>query len=80
VRECRIPDLTVGVILQQDIRTDTGLLVVAKGQELSFARIECLKDCWRQGSIPGRLLVQIPENAAGSQPIGAKPDSGQNSG
>ena len=58
--ECRVSELMVGAILQQEVRVDTGLLIAAKGQELSIAWIERLKEYWRRGEIPGRLLVQIP--------------------
>ena len=59
-RECAVADLSVGMILQQDIRNGVGLLVVAKGQELTFHWIERLKGLSQLGSIGRRVTVQMP--------------------
>jgi hypothetical protein len=48
------------MILQQDIRNGVGLLVVAKGQELTFHWIERLKGLSQLGSIGRRVTVQMP--------------------
>lgn len=61
IRECRIADLSIGMILEQDLYTSSGLLIVAKGQELSTAWIERLKGYWRRNAIGNRVLVQVPQ-------------------
>lgn len=58
-RECRIHDLAIGMILEQDLYTTAGLLIVAKGQELSYQWVERLREYWRRDAIPGRILVQV---------------------
>lgn len=61
IRECRIADLSIGMILEQDLHTSSGLLIVAKGQELTNAWIERLKGYWRRNAIGSRVLVQVPQ-------------------
>ncbi|MGA7341919.1 MAG: HD domain-containing phosphohydrolase, partial [Terracidiphilus sp.] len=43
VRECAVSDLALGMILQEDLRNSSGMLLVVKGQELTFQWIERLK-------------------------------------
>lgn len=61
IRECTIRELAPGMILQQDLHTHTGLLIAARGQEISYAWIERLKDYFRRDAIPGRIKVQLPK-------------------
>ena len=61
-RECYVHELAVGMILQQDLYANTGLLIAAKGQELSLTWIDRLKAYSGRGVIPNRLKVQLPES------------------
>ncbi|MFP5230042.1 MAG: response regulator [Acidobacteriota bacterium] len=63
VRQCGIRELSAGMILQQDLYTDTGLLIAAKGQELSWAWIERLKEYWQNHAIAGRVTVLLPQSS-----------------
>ena len=63
-RECAVSDLAVGMTLQQDIRNGVGLLVVAKGQELTHQWIERLKGLSKLGAIGRRVTVQMPGDSA----------------
>jgi PAS domain S-box-containing protein len=65
VRECAITDLAVGMTLQQDICNSIGLLIVAKGQELTYQWIERLKGLSKLGVIGRRVSVMLPENNVG---------------
>jgi hypothetical protein len=65
VRECAIADLAVGMTLQQDICNSIGLLVVAKGQELTYQWIERLKGLSKLGVIGRRVSVMLPGNSVG---------------
>jgi CheY-like chemotaxis protein len=56
-RECAISDLAIGMILQQDIRNGVGLLIMAKGQELTFQWIERLKGLSKLGIVGRRVSV-----------------------
>ncbi|MGA2571335.1 MAG: response regulator [Terracidiphilus sp.] len=59
-RECSLHELAAGMILHQDLRMSTGLLIAAKGLELSLPWIERLKTYEKRGAISGRLRVQMP--------------------
>lgn len=60
IRECSIRELAPGMILQQDLFTSTGLLIAAKGQDLSYSWIERLKGYLHRDAIPGRVKVLLP--------------------
>jgi DNA-binding NarL/FixJ family response regulator len=64
VQECAVPDLAVGMILQQDLNNPVGLLIMAKGQELTYQWIERLKALSKIGVIGRRVKVCVPENTA----------------
>lgn len=59
-RECSLHELAAGMILDQDLHTGTGLLIAAKGLELTLPWIERLKTYEKRGAISGRLRVQMP--------------------
>jgi response regulator RpfG family c-di-GMP phosphodiesterase len=65
VRECAVSDLAVGMTLQQDICNSIGLLIVAKGQELTYQWIERLKGLSKLGVIGRRVSVMLPGNNIG---------------
>lgn len=58
-RECAITDLALGMILQKDICNGVGLLIMAKGQELTFQWIERLKGLSKLGVIARRVSVDM---------------------
>jgi len=62
-----IEDLVEGAILDQDIRTPDGLLVAAKGQEVSFSLLRKLRSYREKGTIPGEVAASQP---AASTPAG----------
>lgn len=59
-RKCAIRELSAGMILEQDLRTAAGLLIVGKGQELSQPWIDRLQEYLRRGVIEGTLEVHVP--------------------
>ncbi len=61
-RECAVTELAVGMTLQQDLSNSVGLLIVAKGQELTYQWIERLKGLSRLGVIGRRVSVLIPQS------------------
>jgi len=63
-RECAISELAAGMILQEDLCNSDGLLIVAKGQELTYQWIKRLEDCLHRGVIRRRVKVSMPENVA----------------
>ena len=60
IRTLRICDLAEGMILQEDVKTDTGILIVVRGQEITHPLIVCLSNFQRQKAIPDKVLVQCP--------------------
>jgi hypothetical protein len=66
VRVLRVRDLCPGMVLDEDIRTVTGSLVLAKGHEVSFALIERLQSYRQRVGVvePFRVLVQGEGTAA----------------
>lgn len=66
VRVLRVRDLCPGMVLEEDIRTVTGSLVLAKGHEVSFALIERLRSYGQRVGVvePFRVLVQVEDAEA----------------
>jgi CheY-like chemotaxis protein len=64
-RECAITELSAGMILQEDLRMSNGMLIIAKGHELTFQWIERLKGFLQRGVIRGKIVVWIAQNPAG---------------
>lgn len=59
----RIEDLNPGMILQQEVRTRTGLLLVSRGQEVTPMLIFKLKNSYSRGDISGDVMVSMPKSA-----------------
>lgn len=70
VRRCWVNELSPGMIVQQDIRTFTGLLVVSKGQEVTLPLILKLKNLFERKALTGDVTVSLPQAAAAA--TGAK--------
>jgi FixJ family two-component response regulator len=64
VRVCPLDELATGMILHREVRGPNGLLIVAKGQEVTFPLILKLKNFHEKGAIPGAIEVSVPRNLA----------------
>jgi|SRR5271165_25798 len=64
VRLVQISKLATGMVLQQEVRTHTGLLVVAKGQEVSHPLLIRLENFAHRRAIDDKVLVRVPVVAA----------------
>jgi hypothetical protein len=62
LRKVSIARLTMGMILQQEIRTRTGTLMVPKGQEITPALLIKLVNFSQAGSIENEIIVLVPAN------------------
>ena len=60
VRPCRISDLKCGMVIQEDIRANNGILVAPQGQILSYPWLIRLKNFWRRQAIVGTVMVMDP--------------------
>ena len=63
IHTLQIIDLASGMILEQDVRTEKGLLVAAKGQEITFTLLLKLKSFLGKGAIAGEVAVSQPKAA-----------------
>lgn len=62
-RSCSIEELAIGMVLDQEVRTTDGMLIVAKGQEITLAVIAKLKNFSKKGAIPETIAVTLPKDA-----------------
>lgn len=60
VRVCPITALAPGMILVEDLKTKTGILVVGKGQEVTTPLAMRLNTFWQHGVVPGNVRVKLP--------------------
>jgi CheY-like chemotaxis protein len=61
-RTCRIEDLSPGMIIQQELHTLDGVLLVSKGQEVTPAVVYKLKNLHARRSIGGDVMVSEPKS------------------
>lgn len=59
-RAVRISDLMPGMILQEEIKTKAGILLVAKGQEVTYPLRVRLENYRRRQEIPEKIMVLVP--------------------
>lgn len=59
---CAIKELRVGMMLQEEVRTVNGILVVAKGQEITPSMMARLQNFWEKKSIGNTVLVMRRRN------------------
>ena len=60
LRKVSTARLMAGMILQQEIRTRSGTLMVPKGHEITPALLAKLENFSRAGSIEGEIMVLVP--------------------
>jgi len=63
IRKCKIEELTPGMILQEEVRSTTGGLLVSRGQEISPTVIFKLRNFHSRQAIAGELTVSMPKSA-----------------
>jgi len=63
-RVCAIEDLVPGMILEEEVRSEHGLLILAKGQEVTPALILKLETFARKQAVRQTLTVSLPMTAA----------------
>jgi CheY-like chemotaxis protein len=60
LRVVELHELRTRMILDEHVRASNGLLLVTKGQEVTFALLERLRNFAANGAIPSRLRVLVP--------------------
>jgi len=63
IRKCRIDELSPGMIIQEEMRTGEGALVVSKGQEVTPPLMLKLKNFHARRMIAGDVTVSMPTTA-----------------
>ena len=67
VRTCALDQLATGMILNEEVRAQNGVLIVARGQEVSYPLIVKLKDFYEKHAIKGTISVAVtPLASAGA--------------
>ncbi len=61
IKLVKIQNITVDMVITEDIRTKTGLLLLHRGQEITPLLLERLKNFSRQSNVPNEIRVSIPE-------------------
>jgi CheY-like chemotaxis protein len=61
VKACRICDLDCDMILQADVRTNSGLLIVARGQQITYPLLVRLRNFSERKSIGPSVMVRVPQ-------------------
>ena len=56
----RISDLATGMIIQEEIRTKVGMLLIGIGQEVTYPLIVRLNNFNRRQDLPSKILVLAP--------------------
>jgi hypothetical protein len=56
-------------LLNQDVHTSTGMLLLRQGEELTLTMIECLMSFSRSFGIPEPLNILVPRAASEPEPI-----------
>ena len=59
-RDCRIEELALGMIVQQEIRAVDGTLVISKGQEITSTVIFRLKNLHARRAFSGTITISLP--------------------
>ena len=63
VRYATVGDLQMGMVIYEDVRTVSGALVVAKGQEINFSVLEHLRRFSQKTEISEPFRVMVPNYA-----------------
>jgi response regulator RpfG family c-di-GMP phosphodiesterase len=63
IRKCRIELLAPGMIIQEEVRTTEGVLLVSKGQEVTSPLLAKLKNFHARRVITGEVTVSMPASA-----------------
>jgi hypothetical protein len=66
VRTCRIEELAAGMVIDQDVRTEAGFLIIARNQEVTPSVILKLKNYYAKGVPIGDLVISQPPALAAS--------------
>ena len=61
IRTCSIEELSPGMTMDQEIRTAGGLLIIARGQEVTPSLVLKLKNHYERGLVGGEVVVSLSQ-------------------
>ncbi|MFN8647553.1 MAG: response regulator [Gemmatimonadales bacterium] len=64
ILELRLPDVKLGMIFVDDVRTSDGTLLVARGQEVTPGLLGRVENYWSALELPAPVRVNLPEAPA----------------
>jgi response regulator RpfG family c-di-GMP phosphodiesterase len=67
-RKCMSSELECDMVLQEDVRTANGMLLIAKGTQISYAVLARLRNFLRRNTLPGTVLLRVPYRRMRGQP------------
>jgi hypothetical protein len=59
LRSIDVRDLRTGMILNENLRSTTGVLLAAKGHEVSYALVKAVRNFVEDGTVKGTVLVAV---------------------
>jgi len=68
VQELSIRELATGMILDQDLRTPNGLLMVARNQEISYPLLVRIRNISQRTPIASKIRVKVPHRSGSPTP------------
>jgi response regulator RpfG family c-di-GMP phosphodiesterase len=71
-RKCLVSELENEMVLQEDVRTASGMLLVAKGTQISYALLARMRNFLLRDPIAGTVLVHVPHRASADPEIPPK--------
>jgi response regulator RpfG family c-di-GMP phosphodiesterase len=60
-QEISIREMSIGMILDEDLRSSNGILMVARNQEISYPLLVRIRNLHQKSPIPGNIRVKVPQ-------------------
>jgi hypothetical protein len=64
IQEVSIREMTTGMILDEDLRSHNGSLMVARNQEINYALLVRIRNLHEKSPFPDKIKVKVPQRGA----------------
>jgi DNA-binding response OmpR family regulator len=64
IQETSIREMTTGMILDEDLRSHNGSLMVARNQEINYALLVRIRNLHEKSPFPDKIKVKVPQRGA----------------
>jgi len=61
IQEISIREMSIGMILDDDLRSSNGMLMVARNQEISYPLLVRIRNLHQKSPITGKIRVKVPQ-------------------